>query len=210
MIITTCKRCRNEIPALNLSEEQRLEVWGLLQQDLKLFAVKKIVDACSYSHRDAKIVVDHFNTQFGKCNRCHFEGLKAENTQCPECKAFNYNLDTVPPFNEDFCKHLARKLNFERVENENVKGFWCDGVSHLPADIKRLSRWNVEKNKEIKTNAWIGRHGQDAYEMTIIFGDRSVEKYKNNQSITGCIPEDNCQEWIEINPGQKKIRIKLE
>jgi hypothetical protein len=41
MVVATCKRCRNEIVELHLSEKQRLEVWGLIFQNLKLFAVKK-------------------------------------------------------------------------------------------------------------------------------------------------------------------------
>jgi hypothetical protein len=183
MIIGTCKRCGNEIPGLDLSEEQRLEVWGLLVQDFKLFAIKKIMDAGGYSHRDAKIIVDHLNASFGKCTRCNFNGLKEENTECPKCKSFNYNLITDTPFNEDFCTHLEYKLNFEGLEDENVKGFWCDGVSHIPADVKGLSRSKIEKDKEIKTKAWIGRDGQDEYEMTILFGGRSIEHYKNNRSL---------------------------
>lgn len=209
MIIGTCKRCKNEVPALGLSEEQRLEVWGLLVQDFKLFAIKKIMDAGGYSHRDAKIIVDHLNVAFGKCNRCNFGELKGENTPCPKCKSFNYNLNIAPPFDQDFCVHLESALKFEGLQDENVKGFWCDGISHLPADMKALSRSKIEKDKEIKTKAWIGKDGQDEYEMTIRFGDKSIENYKNNRSLVACIPAGDCRNWIEMNPGQKKIRIWL-
>jgi hypothetical protein len=78
------------------------------------------MDACNYSHRDAKIVVDHLNAIFGKCTRCDFNDLKEENTQCPKCQAFNYNLKIDLPFNEDFCTHLEYKLNFEELEDETL------------------------------------------------------------------------------------------
>lgn len=41
---TTCKRCGSEIVKLSFSEEQKLEIWGLIVQDFKLFAVRKIKD----------------------------------------------------------------------------------------------------------------------------------------------------------------------
>jgi hypothetical protein len=209
MSIGRCKRCGNEIAELYLSEEQRLEVWGLLNQGFQLWAVKMIKDADLYSHREAKIIVEHLNKAFGKCIRCNFADLKEENTECPKCKAFNYNLKIAPPFNQDFCSHLEYKLDFEGLDDENFKGFWCDGISHFPTDFKSLARAKIEYDKKIITKAWIGLDGQEEYEMTIHFGTQAIKSYQNNQSLVECIPDNHPREWIFINPSQKKIEIKL-
>ena len=85
-----CKSCGWEIADLNFSEEQRLEIRGLIDQDLKLFAVKKMINDFGISHARAKGIVAHLN-KFGKCHRCNFDDLKGENAECPKCKSFNYN-----------------------------------------------------------------------------------------------------------------------
>ena len=204
-----CLRCKNKIVELILSDKQRVEIWGLLTQDLKLFIVKKLKDEYGYEHGEAKIIVDHLNKDFGKCGRCDYDQLSVEYVDCPKCKAFNYNLYIQPPFNADFCAHLENRLNFDDLDNEELSGFWCDGVSHLPYDIISLTKSNIEKNKKITTKAWIGKDGQDEYEMTIYFGDLAVEKYKAGLALTDCIPEGTCKEWMSIQISKKTITLKL-
>ena len=167
---SNCKRCRSKIEELNFQEETRLEIWGMVNQDLKLFAVKKLMDECRMSHKAAKVIVAHLNKEFGRCHRCNFENLTEENIECPKCKSFNYNLKIEIPFNQDFCTNLEYKLDFDDLEGDEVKGYWCDGIDHIPRDIKSLSKKNIEKNKRINTKAWIGKDGQDEYEMEMILG----------------------------------------
>ncbi|BDS13039.1 hypothetical protein [Aureispira anguillae] len=95
----TCKQCGSKIIQFDFSEEQKLEIWELIAQDYRLSAVKKIKDEYLWNHKDAKIIVAHFNKDFGKCHRCEYDKLEGENTDCPKCKAFNYNLKIEPPFN---------------------------------------------------------------------------------------------------------------
>jgi len=102
---TSCKRCNSEIKNLNFSEEQKLEIWGLINQDLKLFAVKKLIDEYKLSHKEAKIIIAHLNKDFGECHRCNFKDLSEEYKECPKCKAFNYNLKVNTSFNKEFCTH---------------------------------------------------------------------------------------------------------
>lgn len=204
-----CKRCKWEISELNLSEEERLEIWGLLHQDLKLFAIQKLNRDLKISLKDSKGIVQHLNKEFGKCIKCNFNRLSEENIECPKCKAFNYNLKIQFPFDEEFCSHLEHKLDFDELEDERVKGFWCDGIDHFPRDMKSLSKANLEINKQVKTKAWIGKDGQGEYEMIINFGNHSIEKYKQNQSLINCIPDNNFKEWIRIEPEKKEIQIFL-
>ena len=88
----SCKRCGNEIKLLNFSEKMKLEILGMIIQDKKLFAVKKMMEEHNISHKDAKIITTHINKDFGKCHSCGFENLQEENVTCPKCKSFNYNL----------------------------------------------------------------------------------------------------------------------
>lgn len=127
-----CSRCENEIVNLNLSDEQAVEIWGLQRQDLKLFIVKKLKDEFEYSHREAKIIMDHLNPEIGRCQRCDYDQLGGEYVDCPKCKAFNCNMNFEPPFNEGFCTQLEYSLDFEQLEREDLKGFWCDGIDHIP------------------------------------------------------------------------------
>jgi hypothetical protein len=149
----------------------------LLNQDLKLLAIQELRHSLKINLTDAKGIALHLHKEFGKYIRCDFEDLKEENIKCPKCKAFNYNLKIQPVFNQEFCSHLAWKLNFDNLDDESVKGFWCDGVDHIPSDIQSLFKANFEKNKVISTNAWIGKDGQDIYQMEISFGEISIRNY---------------------------------
>ncbi|MGV6832041.1 MAG: hypothetical protein ACWA5P_10850 [bacterium] len=193
---------------MNLNEEHKFELLGLIKQDLKLFAVKKLMDEFKVGHRDAKNIVAHLNSEYGKCHRCDFKQLENENIECPKCGAFNYNLNE-PIFNNEFCSHLEWKLHFENLGIERVKRFWCDGVDPIPFDIKSLSKENVKKNKSILTRAWIGEDGQGLYEMEIKLGQKAVENYLNGLSLIECIPEKENTEWIKIQPESNKIQIEL-
>jgi hypothetical protein len=203
-----CKKCGWEIVDLNFSEEQRLEICGLIEQDLKLFAVNKLISDFGIGHARAKGIVLHLN-KFGKCHNCNFVDLKGEYAECPKCKSFNYNLKIETSFNHDFCSHLEHKLDFNQLDNSKVKGFWCDGVDHFTSDLKSLAKSHIQNNKMIKTKAWIGLDGQEEYEMTIRFGEKSIANYKNDLSLIDCIPDNSCGDWIKIEPDRKEIEIKL-
>lgn len=207
--MNNCKRCGNTVKRLVFSADQRLELWGLLVQNLDLFAIKKIVDEFLLSQEEAKIVLAHFNTGLGQCHRCNFENLQVENTECPKCHAFNYNVAVSPLFNQTFCAHLEWSLSFEELEDDRIRGFWCDGVDHLPIDIRNLSKTQIRKNRTIKTKAWIGKDGQSIYEMTIKLGEQSLENYERDQNLLDCIPKENCKEWIKISPTDRHIEIQL-
>lgn len=87
-----CKKCRNEIKELNLREEIKSEIWTMMKNSLKIFAIKKLMEECKLNHKEAKVVIAHWNKEFGKCHRCNFANLEKEYIECPQCKAFNYNF----------------------------------------------------------------------------------------------------------------------
>ncbi len=98
---------------------------------------------------------------------------------------------------------------FEESIDDALKGFWCDGVSWFPNDIE-LNKKHVNDNRKIITKAWIGKTGQDVYQMTLIFGRKALSRYAKDGDLTDCIPDaDSNQEWIEIDIDKKTISIQL-
>ncbi|MCF2875707.1 MULTISPECIES: hypothetical protein [unclassified Tenacibaculum] len=87
-----CRKCKNEISELNLSEDQKNEVFRLIRYGSKLLAIKHLMNKHNFNHKEAKIIITHLNPEYGKCQRCNFEGLKTQNIDCPKCGAFNYNI----------------------------------------------------------------------------------------------------------------------
>lgn len=181
----------------------------MANQGLELLAVKILIDEYKLSHKQAKVIVAHMNKEFGTCHHCNFENLTDESIECPKCKSFNYNFKLDTPFNQEFCTHLEYKLDFDHLGNDELRGFWCDGIDHIPRDITSLSKKNIEKKKRVNTKAWIGKDGQAEYEMEIIFGDESIAKYQKNAPLADCIPENNSKDWISIEPQKKWIQIRL-
>ncbi len=204
-----CKKCNNEIKKLEFNEQVKLDLYILMQNDLKIFAVKKLVDEFKISEIEAKTIIQHLNNNYGKCVECEFDKLKNEFTECPNCNAFNFNLNE-PPFNIDFCSQLEWNLDFENQNDEKLRHFWCDGIEHLPKNIESLLYKNIEKNKEIITKAWIGNSGSDVYEMKIVFGKQSIEYYKNQKKLNDCIPKNNENpNWIKINSEKRIVIVEL-
>ena len=203
-----CKKCKNEIPDMDLTEEAKLKLYGLIYQELKLFAVKMLTDEYELGHKEAKIIVTHMNRHYGKCTRCDFNELNSECVECPKCGAFNYNLK-LPIFNEEFCANLEHALPFNRLADEDLHGFWCDGIDPIPYDIENLALDALKRNRKIKTRAWTGRSGQEIFEMTIHFGEKSIACFEKDLSLEDCIYSGNPDDWISVEPNQKKIAVKL-
>ena len=115
------------------------------------------------------------------------------------------------PFNEKFCTHLEFHLGqtFKNSDRPEVNEFWCDGVSWIPDLDNQLTQKSVNDTRQIVTKAWLGKNGQDEYEMTIRFGKYSLRRYAKGTEMLDCIPSSNSMEWIDIEPENKKIEITL-
>jgi len=90
-----------------------------------------------------------------------------------------------------------------------LRGFWCDGVSHIPTPESQLNRKYVTDNRSIVTKAWLGKDGQGEYKMTIKFGKYSLRRYAKVSDMTDCIPNPESMEWIDIDTKNKTITIEL-
>lgn len=208
-MIENCKKCGTRTLEFEFSDEQRLWLSYYLEQEFYSWALKILKDEFGYSHADAKCILIHYNFPYGTCIKCKRDGLEGERVECPHCQAFNYNYKAETPFDIHFCSKLEYSLAFSELDNEDVKGYWCDGVDHHPQDLKSLARSNILRDKTISTKAWIGTDGQENYDMHIFFGELSLEKCSNGEGFESCIPEGNCQDWIKIDPSGKWIEVEL-
>ena len=120
----------------------------------------------------------------------------------------NFNGES---FNEDFCTHLEYHLSetFKNSNRENIKGFWCDGVSWNPIPLSQIGKKSVNDSRKIETEAWTGKTGQDKYKMTILLGKYSLRKYAKGISLIDCIPSSDTMDWINIDTEKKTIEITL-
>jgi len=182
-------------------------------QDLKLFALDRLTKTKRLSIDKAKELIRHINPKYGFCIACGQESLKKENTNCNNCGKFNLNWKINQSFNARFSLHLEFHLCgcFACCEgaHEEIKGFWCDGVSPFPYDISELSRANLKRDKKITTKSWMGTSGQVVYQMTILFGEKSLQYYLNGKSMISCLPDYSTMDWININTSTKEISINL-
>lgn len=199
-----CEKCGSCIVELNLLEEERLILWSLLSQDLKLFAVKKLIDL-GYSHANAKRIISHMSSEPRKCSYCKADLTDEENISCPNCSSFNYNKNLGPPFNQNFCSILECRIS-EHSE-KNSLAFWCDGIDYLPGDILSLSKGNITRYKEIRSKAWAGTNGQEEWEIVIGLGEKSIASYLNNESIEPFIPVSG--NWLDLDVENKVIKVSL-
>ena len=114
-------------------------------------------------------------------------------------------------FNEEFCGKLEYHLcrTFKNSERDELKGFWCDGISWTPNIDSQLSKKSVNYTRRINTKAWLGTNGQDEYEMTIVFGKHSLRQYAKGSSLLQCIPPEEDMSWFDVNPDERTAVINL-
>lgn len=92
MIKIQCLKCLPEegieCPDFSLSEKNKL---SKMVKNNYLNSIVYLKEQYRLSLHDAKYIVMHINETDGQCNRCNFDHLTGEYTQCPKCGAFNFN-----------------------------------------------------------------------------------------------------------------------
>lgn len=117
-----------------------------------------------------------------------------------------------PTFNQEFCTALEVRLGTVLVlcGKEELRGFWCDGISSSPDIPSMADKKSVNDHRQLVTKAWIGKNGQDEYELTMVFGQYSLRRYARGTSMIDCIPAENTMDWVEIDVKNKKITVYLQ
>jgi hypothetical protein len=124
---------------------------------------------------------------------------------------FIENLNSNSPFDETFCAHLEFHLSrtFSQSSRPDIKGYWCDGVLHIPIPEEQLTRKSVNDTRVIRTKAWIGKDGQGEYEMKIHFGSLSLKHYAKGITLIDCLPTEKTMDWITIDTERRTVDIHL-
>ena len=112
--------------------------------------------------------------------------------------------------NQDFCEFLEYQIckAFEISENDQIKGFWCDGIL-LNQPETSYSQKFVTENKHALMKAFIGTDGQTEYELILKFGNKALSKIERNLDIKSCANPEK-QNWFYIDTKQKTIEIRLD
>src|SRR5882672_11570535 len=102
---------------------------------------------------------------------------------------------------QDFCEFLEYKIGeaFENSKDERVRGFWCDGVL-LPPFEKFYSKKFVNDNRKVvMMTAFIGKEGQEEYELILDFGRKALSRYERGLNIVECVPNPQNDNWFDID-----------
>lgn len=112
---------------------------------------------------------------------------------------------------QDFCEFLEYEIckAFEHSNDEQIKGFWCDGVL-LSQPSNTYSQKSVNDNRQITLKAYIGKDGQTEYELTLKFGNKALCRFARNLDIKECVPNTDIRNWFNIDIKQNKIEIQLD
>jgi len=111
---------------------------------------------------------------------------------------------------QNFCEFLEYEIcdAFAVSDNEQVKVFWCDGVL-LPTFENHYSQKFVNDNRKITMTAFVGKKGEDEYELTLNLGCRALRKYAGGLDISDCIPDFKKPHSFDIDIAKKKLIIRL-
>jgi hypothetical protein len=118
---------------------------------------------------------------------------------------------TNESFNKEFCQHLEFHLcqTFANSSHQDLRRFWCDGVSWIPRHESHITKKHVNDTRMIETQAWLGQTGQDVYEMTIRLGKYALRRYAKGKSLIDCIPSEESMDWVIIDPENRMIELQL-
>ncbi len=110
---------------------------------------------------------------------------------------------------QDFCTFLEYKISktLELRNDEQLRGFWCDGVL-LPDNLKEYSEKSVNDKRQIIMTAYMGKSGQEKYELTLRFGKKALSKYVRDLDIKECIPDIKDEGWFNIDVFNKQVTIQ--
>jgi hypothetical protein len=208
---TDCLKCNSQIVIPLITEEHKYEIWGAVVEGMPMWAIKFVMDYTSLNTIESKVLVKHINKTTGTCFNCNYKGLKEENINCPKCRAFNLNWDLKNVLSHEFCYKLERRFELacEDFKDKIIRSFWCDGIVASPLDYKLLSKDNIKIKKHLVLDIWTGVSGHEKFKLKLHFGEQSVFKILNQDSLMECIPELNGTEWVDIGLENELVDIYL-
>ena len=112
---------------------------------------------------------------------------------------------------QDFCEELEYRIcdALENINDEKIKGFWCDGVLLSEPD-NYYSQKFVNDNRQVKMQAYVDKDGQTVYSLILKFGTKALSRFARNLTIVECIPQTDFENWFKIDTSKKEIDVQLD
>ena len=110
-----------------------------------------------------------------------------------------------------FCEQLEYKIceTFKRLDNENTKDFWCDGVLQSESENFYSLKFIKDKRK-VTLKAYVGNNGQDEYELILFFGSNSLSRISKELDFIDTFPNSDLDTKFYIDTEQRQIKIQFE
>ena len=111
---------------------------------------------------------------------------------------------------QDFCNYLEYQVSAALATSSDPTklGWWCDGIL-LPAATDAYAPQRINSTKQVVTRAWLGKTGQEPYDMTIRFGPKAVRQYMRGNALEECVPSPENANWIGLDERTKAAVIDL-
>ncbi len=112
-------------------------------------------------------------------------------------------------FSDKFYTYLEYKISqaFALEKDVKLRFLWCDGVAK-PDNEVNFNFDYIKKFSRIDLKCWVGKSGQEGYNLVLNFGEQSKNKILKNQEIIDCIPNNN-EDWIFLDIENKKLEVHL-
>jgi len=112
--------------------------------------------------------------------------------------------------NKDFCDYLEIAICnvFIHLDSPETRGFWCDGVM-LDHINETYTLKNLNKKRQVKMIAYIGKDGQTKYNLILKFGSNALNRLTKNLVLNQCIPTDEASKWFSIDTERHQLELQL-
>ena len=109
---------------------------------------------------------------------------------------------------ENFCEFLEYEICKVLQSLDQPTDFWCDGVLKSQSDYSYSKKF-VNDNRKMTFKAFIGKDGQQEYELTLKFGSKALSRFARNLDIKECLSNPRHPDWVNIDIERKIIVIQL-
>ncbi len=111
---------------------------------------------------------------------------------------------------EHFCEFLEYEIckALECLDEPESSGFWCDGILKSQSEYSYSQKF-VNDNRKMTFKAFIGKDGQQEYDLTLKFGSKALSRFARNLDIKECFLSPQNPEWFTIDTKLNRIEIQL-
>lgn len=109
-----------------------------------------------------------------------------------------------------FCEYLENEIckAIQIYPTNETKDFWCGGVL-LSEPFNTYTTDYIIENKQVLLKAYVGKNGQEEYDLILKFGELALSYQAKNMDIINCLPNIELTNWLSIDTNKKTIVIHL-